>query len=502
MVVILGALWYVRAERLVANGLGFPLDDSWIHLQFARHVAEDGELAFNRHEPSAGSTAPLWTLLLSLPLVAGVDPIVSAKCLGTLLSVVAACLCWRLTRDLTGSDAAAWVSGLAVALSPRVTWASVSGMEVPLYLALCVGAIAMYVRDPDRLAPGWGLLSGLAGMARPETFLLFGVLGGHRLVTAVRGSNVRNAVRPLASAAIPFMFVVFLYGGLNVHSDGRPWPATLAAKSGGHGLADALANFDLPGIGRAAVVIPLNALNTYVRFFFDQSALLSLLVLPGALALGGALGPSHPRGVVVLVPMLLAPAVFGAMAPALSVPLQEGRYVAHALALTFVTAAAGFEVLRRMTRPAWPVLLVACVALARLASQDVAFASRHASMVDNITRMHLALGGWLRDHSRPDAVVAVNDIGGIAWASGRRVIDLEGLVTPEVLPFKRPGGRLRYLEQTRPDFLVIFPEWYPDLVARSDLFREVHRVTVPRKSAAHDTMIVYTTPWTRAPALN
>jgi hypothetical protein len=202
------------------------------------------------------------------------------------------------------------------------------------------------------------------------------------------------------------------------------------------------------------------------------------------------------------VALLLAPAVFAAIAPALSVPLQEGRYVAHAMALTFVTAATGFEALRRAAHPRWPLLLIACVALARLAAQDVTFANRHALMVDNITRMHLSLGGWLREHSRPDATVALNDIGGIAWASGRRVIDLEGLVTPEILPYKRPGARLRFLEQTRPDYLVIFPEWYPDLVARSDLFREVHRVTVPRRSAAHDTMIVYATPWTRAQPLN
>jgi len=52
IVLSLGAAWYVRAE-VRAGGTGFPLDDSWIHLQFARHIALDGQLAFNRFEPSS-----------------------------------------------------------------------------------------------------------------------------------------------------------------------------------------------------------------------------------------------------------------------------------------------------------------------------------------------------------------------------------------------------------------------------------------------------------------
>ena len=55
---------------LVASALyyrvGFPLDDSWIHLTYARNLAVFGEWAFQPGKPSAGSTAPLWTALLSI----------------------------------------------------------------------------------------------------------------------------------------------------------------------------------------------------------------------------------------------------------------------------------------------------------------------------------------------------------------------------------------------------------------------------------------------------
>jgi hypothetical protein len=74
---------------------------------------------------------------------------------------------------------------------------------------------------------------------------------------------------------------------------------------------------------------------------------------------------------------------------------------------------------------------------------------------------------------------------------------MEGLITPAIIPYKRDRRHLEYLERARPDLLVVFPEWYPHLVSRTDLFREVYRITVPRVSAAHDTLVVYRTPWTR-----
>ena len=58
---------YLLVEIYLLSGrLGFPLDDSWIHLVFARNLAQGEGLSFNPGELVPGSTAPLWTALLSL----------------------------------------------------------------------------------------------------------------------------------------------------------------------------------------------------------------------------------------------------------------------------------------------------------------------------------------------------------------------------------------------------------------------------------------------------
>jgi len=82
LVVALAALLplvvFVLTERRLAGAPGFPLDDSWIHLHFARNIAEGAGFAYNPGAPVAGSTAPLWTLLLALGVVVfGASPMVA-----------------------------------------------------------------------------------------------------------------------------------------------------------------------------------------------------------------------------------------------------------------------------------------------------------------------------------------------------------------------------------------------------------------------------------------
>ena len=99
----------------------------------------------------------------------------------------------------------------------------------------------------------------------------------------------------------------------------------------------------------------------------------------------------------------------------------------------------------------------------------------------------------------PGSRVAVNDVGAIAYFSRRRILDLEGLVSPEVLPYRVHADRgLRVVTDMQPDYLVIFRAWYPDIVA-SGQFREIHRIGIAGNViSAGDTLVVYKTPFSSA----
>src|SRR6188508_1482835 len=115
---VVACLVYLGAELFLVGGLGFPLDDSWIHLQFARNLAAGRGLSYNPGELVTGSTAPLWTALLALLLPLPGSVVVWTKLLGVLLYLGGIDAVWRLARELgLGRGLAALAAGLTLATS-------------------------------------------------------------------------------------------------------------------------------------------------------------------------------------------------------------------------------------------------------------------------------------------------------------------------------------------------------------------------------------------------
>src|SRR5207249_5733244 len=109
-------------ERLIAGSAGFPLDDSWIHLHFARNIAEGAGFVYNPGLPVAGSTAPLWTLLLAVAAaVAGPSPVV-AKTLGVLIAVGAAVVVRRAAIAWGASRLGALGAAVGLAWTGAMAW--------------------------------------------------------------------------------------------------------------------------------------------------------------------------------------------------------------------------------------------------------------------------------------------------------------------------------------------------------------------------------------------
>ena len=110
-------LLFLAAERRVAGESGFPLDDSWIHLHFARNLAEGRGFAYNPGVPVAGSTAPLWTLLLGLAFRLAGPSVLLVKVLGVAATVLAALLTPRAAAGFGAAAPAGTAAGLALLAS-------------------------------------------------------------------------------------------------------------------------------------------------------------------------------------------------------------------------------------------------------------------------------------------------------------------------------------------------------------------------------------------------
>jgi hypothetical protein len=177
------------------------------------------------------------------------------------------------------------------------------------------------------------------------------------------------------------------------------------------------------------------------------------------------------------------------LAPYQAPRFQEGRYSIQLLPLAFVVLAVALG--RRLTRPRGALLgLYLALALAALPPA----ATRYAWAVQNINAMQVHLGRWVDAHVPRGEKIALNDVGAIAYVSRREVIDLMGLVSPDIIAYRRAGeaGVMRYLVERCPGHVIVFPAWFPQMTARRDLLEPVYRVRLDHNLVAGgDEMVVY-----------
>jgi hypothetical protein len=109
-------------------------------------------------------------------------------------------------------------------------------------------------------------------------------------------------------------------------------------------------------------------------------------------------------------------------------------------------------------------------------------------------------GRWFAIHSPADAIIAAPDIGALGYFSQRRVVDLAGLVTPEMVPILRrlspedAVARFEFMRFSRPDIVVDRADEAWDLERRSPWARSLVRIgtaTLPNLGVARPTPAVY-----------
>jgi arabinofuranosyltransferase len=484
-------------ERARLPELAPTLDDTFIHLRFAENLAHGRGFAFNPGEPLPGSTSPLWVLILTpLAAVFSRDHLVTAALALSALSYLAMGLAaFRFAIRAGLRTPFAVLAALLVLANPRLLWAGLSGMETDLFAALSLLACDLYLGDLDanRLRPRTAALFGLATALRPEGYLLFAGVVLHFLLARLAGRREIAAPRPsglLPSLAVYLALIApyIIFALVTIH---YPLPSTFLAKSAEFGrtrhdyIVFTLRYFwlDHPV---AAILLPLAVVRAAVLLFKRR---LAYLASPAALAAGWGLGYL---------------AVSAALTP---MPFHFCRYQLPVLPflLVFLTeavqAAADWS---GRCRPRVATAIAAAV-LALPALINLPHGPANATIcAKNILEMHMTVGRMLARMSAPGDTIATMDIGAIGYYSDRKIVDLVGLVTPEVVPYVRGKGftpersasLLQYLRRVRPDFIAVFPAAYPGLLDAPGLCTPLARVQLPDNLIAEaDLMLVCRCNW-------
>jgi hypothetical protein len=427
--------------------IGFPLDDAWIHQTYARNLALHGEWSFLPGQTSGGSTSPLWSAMLAIGFLLRLAPYAWAYLLGMLALWGLAVITETAVRRLANSyhPRFPWV-GAAVALEWHLVWASGSGMETLLFAFLVTASLVLALSGSRRYFC-LGLLIGLSIWVRPEGLTL---LGPAVLVVLVVEASWSKRLRALINLGVGFGSLLALYLLFNLLVSGSPLPNTFYAKQ-----AEYAAYLKLPflyRLGEEALPILYGV---------------GVILLPGfVLALVSAFRRRN-WGVLAVATWFIGFLVLYAWR--LPVTYQYGRYVMPAMPVFFLLGWSGLAEFTLTQGPRWRWIFTTSwklVAGGVLLAFWAVGAFHYAQDVAIIDSEMVATAKWISNNVPPGALVAAHDIGALGYFGGHDLVDLAGLVSPEVIPFLRDEDKITaYLDARGVTYLVTFPDWYQHLTS-------------------------------------
>lgn len=494
------------------GNLGTVLDDTWIHVRFADSISGGEGLSYNDNTVTTGATSPLWVLLLAgvysvtnPDVYQQVDIAIAMSAIGYFLAVWSITgLGWWATRNI-------WIglgAGLITALTGRFLWMGLAGMEITTFTMLTILALWSHAYDiRERLPLGWrtGILAALSTLARPEAYLLMTLIGLDSFVvqtwrdfdeSEARKQHILNGWRGCAA----YIVLAGSYPLTSLLISGHPLPNTFRVKS-------ALGR-EFPDLPHAYLWAPNN----------EHGPILIALAAIGLIYL---LWQSRQRQSPHLLWASWATLfVLGVlMLGSQRFVVNNSRYVAPSIPFHALLAMSGiwaiYELLKTRFSIDWlkyvpHVAGVALVIIVFLRGYDNARGV--PNNVKQLRQMHIGVAEWVINNTREDATIALNDVGAIVHISDRRVLDLEGLVSEEVI--EATAGTADYtcehdlqlarlMLKEKPAIVAVFPWFYPCLTGWDGALQPETVFSITGGTViAGGEMIVYTPQWQNWPVLD
>ncbi len=413
---VLGISYLILAYFFFPDFMG---DDTFIHLEYARSLANGEGFAFSGNK-TYGSTAPLWTLMCSLMIKIGIDGVWAIRLLNALFSL-GVIFCGYLF-SVNNFSSKGVLTFMSVMFFNALMWRwSISGMESSAAI-LGVLFLISFLQNPQQYPSIiLGLLTGLMVLIRPE-FLLFGAILGIIILFDSKISFSNKAIMLTAGLGVVTTWIVFAY-----YYFGTIVPNTFVSKSS----SNFLNSFD--NLWRNLGVISVSYFSFFIIGFvssiyifrnkkaikfWDSTALFCIFIILGFY--GYYLG----KDVIILsrYSIILVPA-FAYLAAKISEQIQP-RLLASALVSGIL----------------FNLIFLSEIVIPDANKFVIGFQNQFKKIAEIINR-----------ESHQGISVALNDVGIIAYYTNARIYDLAGLTEPNRFKFNK---KTDYILDSNPYFII------------------------------------------------
>lgn len=461
---------------------GFPLDDAWIHQAYARNMARSGQWAFISGESSNGATSTLWVFVLAIGYLFNIDPVAWSILLGIFTLAGMGAIGWILGAHFFPAIPRIGIAfGILPLFEWHLVWAALSGMETLLFTFLVTLLLArLLIVEKKRVSSTqfWlcnTLLVGAASLTRPDGITLLGPAIAMLFVSEMNQGKKWRILLGLALGVLAMLAPLILF---NLSNSGSIFPNTFYAKQAEYAilletplLSRILSLLKLPLVGIGALLLPgfMFLLFRKITERHWPVAVISLWII-GYLfifAIRLPLAFQHGRYLMPIMPIYIFLGAYGTISAIHSIQYDYWQ-----------------KIFSRAAAISTPLILLSFWLLGQRAyANDVRFIQRQ--MVETAL--------WIDANIDERSLIAAHDIGALGYFTERPIIDLAGLISPDVIAFIRDDKKLSiYLDAQEVDVLVLFPNWYAELAnglkpiyrAQSDMAR----------NEAENSMTVYNWP--------
>jgi arabinofuranosyltransferase len=458
--------YYVSYAYSVNHENGFPLDDPWIHLTFARNLVEYGSFSYYKNEiVTAGSTSPLYTFILAAGFLVTKNEMILSYVLGILFFALSVLAFYKLSGSAGGLfEKENWLAVCAVLIFVLDRWMNfiaVTGMETTLFILMLIACFYYYRK---RKAVLFGLTLGLTFWTRPDAVAFIGaVIVDYVIFLYFKKKSPKENDFPeftkhgMVKAGAAFVILMLVYFAMNLHLSGSLLPNTYEAK---------LTYYTPEFRSRAGF------LKNEVWGYFTESSYL-IFIVPFIIAVLKIIGDSAKlRYNKFLLPVIFIFALIFIYWYKLPYAHRFGRYLMPIIPFYILTFVYGARVLFKYIykyyreRNSINSLNYILLGIAVVYSAISYYKTRelYAEQTHHISIRQVATAKWLKENTPEGSIIATHDVGAIAYYSDRKIVDVAGLINPEfikkLLDRNFSTFMVEQMKKENVNYIAFLREWY------------------------------------------
>lgn len=453
--------------------MGVPLDDTWIHFQFADNFSKGFFFQYNPGELTAGTTSPLYVVILGTFNFLFGNFMISSLILSFAFYILSCFAVYKISFFIfseansplipfSNSYTSEYISLIITMLtvfSGRIAWASLSGMETTIFIFFCLAGVYSHIKNLKKgnftLLPA--LMFAFASVSRPEGYLLSLFYFLDFVLNMIYIGEFKKKMLMLISSLILYSVITVPYLVFSYLVSGDFFPNTFRGQGGFFRFVPEFEflriaaiyffrdNFITAMLYFFSIVYYLANIKKYFsEFRYVNLIFLWIIILPVALSVLVPNWRHHVRYLIPLIPYINFASVWVLLI------LLNSEFLAGLKNI----------ILRRK-------YLISFIVLFSFIYYIV-FALALGKNTDNINDQQVYLAGWVRDNVKRNETIAVNDIGAITFISKNRVIDMAGLITPEVLNYRKYQWKDNLdslnllLKNNKVTYLIIYDNWFKE----------------------------------------